>query len=205
MALISVPSLLPRARAFATGGGSRPRRRPAGPGGVTALAQGNGQAADRAARDGGGLAGTPPRGRLARAEGRGREEKGGAPGRAPLASLRPHRRVSWQRRARRRACAPAPAGPPLWRMRGRGGRAAGSMAEPLRPFRLRGCGGPQKFGVAAGSLRGLLRKGCRLLQVRAGDRGEGSAARSSPVAHPPAAGSFPWQAAGSASTRTGRS
>ncbi|KAM6999022.1 LOW QUALITY PROTEIN: DNA fragmentation factor subunit beta [Passerculus sandwichensis] len=42
------------------------------------------------------------------------------------------------------------------------------MAEPLRPFRLRGCGSPQKFGVAAGSLRGLLRKGCRLLQVRGG-------------------------------------
>lgn len=41
-----------------------------------------------------------------------------------------------------------------------------AMAEPLRPFRLRGCGSPQKFGVAAGSLRGLLRKGCRLLQVR---------------------------------------
>ncbi|XP_041332630.1 DNA fragmentation factor subunit beta [Pyrgilauda ruficollis] len=39
------------------------------------------------------------------------------------------------------------------------------MAEPLRPFRLRGCGSPQKFGVAAGSLRGLLRKGCRLLQL----------------------------------------
>ncbi|XP_054078337.1 DNA fragmentation factor subunit beta isoform X2 [Rissa tridactyla] len=39
------------------------------------------------------------------------------------------------------------------------------MAEGLRPFRLRGRGGPQKFGVAAGSLRGLLRKGCRLLQV----------------------------------------
>ncbi|KAI1231480.1 hypothetical protein IHE44_0007932 [Lamprotornis superbus] len=39
------------------------------------------------------------------------------------------------------------------------------MAESLRPFRLRSCGGPQKFGVAAGSLRGLLRKGCRLLQL----------------------------------------
>ncbi|XP_054031799.1 DNA fragmentation factor subunit beta [Dryobates pubescens] len=39
------------------------------------------------------------------------------------------------------------------------------MAEPLRPFRLRGCGSPQKYGVAAGSLRGLLRKGCRLLQL----------------------------------------
>ncbi|XP_065711423.1 DNA fragmentation factor subunit beta isoform X1 [Patagioenas fasciata] len=39
------------------------------------------------------------------------------------------------------------------------------MAEPLRPFRLRGCGSPRKFGVAAGSLRGLLRKGCRLLQL----------------------------------------
>ncbi|NXX11770.1 DFFB factor, partial [Podargus strigoides] len=39
------------------------------------------------------------------------------------------------------------------------------MAEPLRPFRLRGCGSPQKFGVAAASLRGLLRKGCRLLQL----------------------------------------
>ncbi|NXV19278.1 DFFB factor, partial [Cepphus grylle] len=39
------------------------------------------------------------------------------------------------------------------------------MAEGMRPFRLRGRGGPQKFGVAAGSLRGLLRKGCRLLQV----------------------------------------
>ncbi|NXD62606.1 DFFB factor, partial [Eolophus roseicapillus] len=39
------------------------------------------------------------------------------------------------------------------------------MAEPLRAFRVRGLGGPQKFGVAAGSLRGLLRKGCRLLQL----------------------------------------
>ncbi|XP_042650567.1 DNA fragmentation factor subunit beta isoform X4 [Tyto alba] len=39
------------------------------------------------------------------------------------------------------------------------------MSEPLRAFRLRGCGSPQKFGVAAGSLRGLLRKGCRLLQL----------------------------------------
>ncbi|XP_068014263.1 LOW QUALITY PROTEIN: DNA fragmentation factor subunit beta [Melanerpes formicivorus] len=39
------------------------------------------------------------------------------------------------------------------------------MAEPLRPFRLRGCGSAQKYGVAAGSLRGLLRKGCRLLQL----------------------------------------
>ncbi|GAB0198881.1 DNA fragmentation factor subunit beta [Grus japonensis] len=39
------------------------------------------------------------------------------------------------------------------------------MSEALRAFRLRGCGSPQKFGVAAGSLRGLLRKGCRLLQV----------------------------------------
>ncbi|XP_014807913.1 PREDICTED: DNA fragmentation factor subunit beta isoform X3 [Calidris pugnax] len=39
------------------------------------------------------------------------------------------------------------------------------MAEGPRPFRLRGRGSPQKFGVAAGSLRGLLRKGCRLLQV----------------------------------------
>ncbi|XP_074780947.1 DNA fragmentation factor subunit beta isoform X2 [Athene noctua] len=38
-------------------------------------------------------------------------------------------------------------------------------AGPPRPFRLRGCGSPQKFGVAAGSLRGLLRKGCRLLQL----------------------------------------
>uniref|UniRef100_A0A8B9RST5 DNA fragmentation factor subunit beta n=1 Tax=Accipiter nisus TaxID=211598 RepID=A0A8B9RST5_9AVES len=48
---------------------------------------------------------------------------------------------------------------------GGSGRAGGSMAEPLRAFRLRGCGSPQKFGVAAGSLRGLLRKGCRLLQL----------------------------------------
>ncbi|XP_051493402.1 DNA fragmentation factor subunit beta isoform X2 [Apus apus] len=40
-----------------------------------------------------------------------------------------------------------------------------AAAEPLRPFRLRGSRGPAKFGVAAGSLRGLLRKGCRLLQV----------------------------------------
>ncbi|XP_054250922.1 DNA fragmentation factor subunit beta [Indicator indicator] len=39
------------------------------------------------------------------------------------------------------------------------------MAEPLRPFRLRGYGSPQKFGVAARSLRELLRKGCRLLQL----------------------------------------
>ncbi|XP_030364014.1 DNA fragmentation factor subunit beta isoform X2 [Strigops habroptila] len=39
------------------------------------------------------------------------------------------------------------------------------MAEPLRAFRVRGRGNPQKFGVAAGSLRGLLRKGCRLLQL----------------------------------------
>ncbi|NXY90508.1 DFFB factor, partial [Alcedo cyanopectus] len=39
------------------------------------------------------------------------------------------------------------------------------MSEALRPFRLRGCGSPRKFGVAAGSLRGLLRKGCRLLEL----------------------------------------
>ncbi|KAM6241102.1 LOW QUALITY PROTEIN: DNA fragmentation factor subunit beta [Porphyrio hochstetteri] len=57
------------------------------------------------------------------------------------------------------------------------------MAAPLRPFRLRGRGGPRKFGVAAGSLRGLLRKGCRLLQVRPGGGGAGRGpARPS---HPP--------------------
>ncbi|XP_015738080.1 DNA fragmentation factor subunit beta isoform X1 [Coturnix japonica] len=39
------------------------------------------------------------------------------------------------------------------------------MAAPLRPFRLRRPGSAQKFGAAAGSLRGLLRKGCRLLQL----------------------------------------
>ncbi|XP_064381469.1 DNA fragmentation factor subunit beta isoform X2 [Dromaius novaehollandiae] len=39
------------------------------------------------------------------------------------------------------------------------------MSGQLRAFRLRGVGGAQKFGVAAGSLRGLLRKGCRLLQL----------------------------------------
>ncbi|XP_075376517.1 DNA fragmentation factor subunit beta isoform X1 [Mycteria americana] len=39
------------------------------------------------------------------------------------------------------------------------------MSEPLRAVRLRGCGSPRKFGVAARSLRGLLRKGCRLLQL----------------------------------------
>ncbi|XP_031469427.1 DNA fragmentation factor subunit beta [Phasianus colchicus] len=39
------------------------------------------------------------------------------------------------------------------------------MAAPLRPFRLRRPGNAQKFGAAAGSLRGLLRKGCRLLQL----------------------------------------
>ncbi|XP_067167126.1 DNA fragmentation factor subunit beta isoform X2 [Apteryx mantelli] len=39
------------------------------------------------------------------------------------------------------------------------------MSAPLRAFRVRGRGGAQKFGVAAGSLRGLLRKGCRLLQL----------------------------------------
>ncbi|XP_068771585.1 DNA fragmentation factor subunit beta isoform X2 [Struthio camelus] len=43
--------------------------------------------------------------------------------------------------------------------------AGGSVPAPLRAFRLRGRGGAQKFGVAAGSLRGLLRKGCRLLQL----------------------------------------
>ncbi|XP_072739688.1 DNA fragmentation factor subunit beta isoform X3 [Ciconia boyciana] len=39
------------------------------------------------------------------------------------------------------------------------------MSEALRAVRLRGCGSPRKFGVAARSLRGLLRKGCRLLQL----------------------------------------
>ncbi|KAM8990228.1 LOW QUALITY PROTEIN: DNA fragmentation factor subunit beta [Ara ararauna] len=57
------------------------------------------------------------------------------------------------------------------------------MAEALRAFRVRGRGAPRKFGVAAGSLRGLLRKGCRLLQVRAGGRGAGGGAAR---AHPPA-------------------
>lgn len=77
------------------------------------------------------------------------------------------------------------------------------MAEPLRAFRLRGCGSPQKFGVAAGSLRGLLRKGCRLLQVRAGVRGAGPGLESAPSLTRPG-GSFPCQAAASASTKTGR-
>ncbi|XP_035200399.1 DNA fragmentation factor subunit beta [Oxyura jamaicensis] len=45
-----------------------------------------------------------------------------------------------------------------------GGRNMAAEA-PLRGFRLRRAGSAQKFGVAAGSLRGLLRKGCRLLQV----------------------------------------
>ncbi|POI33420.1 hypothetical protein CIB84_002827 [Bambusicola thoracicus] len=49
------------------------------------------------------------------------------------------------------------------------------MAAPLRGFRLRRPGSAQKFGAAAGSLRGLLRKGCRLLQVRAGVQGSGIA------------------------------
>ncbi|XP_030319470.1 DNA fragmentation factor subunit beta isoform X1 [Calypte anna] len=35
----------------------------------------------------------------------------------------------------------------------------------LRPFRLRGAGSPRKFGVAAGSLSELLRKGCRLMEL----------------------------------------
>ncbi|NXH18768.1 DFFB factor, partial [Bucco capensis] len=39
------------------------------------------------------------------------------------------------------------------------------MSEPPKPFRVRACGSPQKFGVAASSLRGLLRKGCRLLEL----------------------------------------
>ncbi|NXX97689.1 DFFB factor, partial [Centropus bengalensis] len=39
------------------------------------------------------------------------------------------------------------------------------MAEGMRAVRLRGLGRPQKFGVAGGSLRAVLRKGCRLLQV----------------------------------------
>ncbi|XP_062449389.1 DNA fragmentation factor subunit beta [Rhea pennata] len=39
------------------------------------------------------------------------------------------------------------------------------MSGTLRAFRVRGSGGAEKFGVAAGSLRGLLRKGCRLLQL----------------------------------------
>ncbi|XP_065593973.1 DNA fragmentation factor subunit beta [Cyrtonyx montezumae] len=39
------------------------------------------------------------------------------------------------------------------------------MAAALRAFRLRRPGSAQKFGAAAGSLRGLLRKGCRLLQL----------------------------------------
>ncbi|XP_072210094.1 DNA fragmentation factor subunit beta isoform X1 [Excalfactoria chinensis] len=44
-------------------------------------------------------------------------------------------------------------------------RKAAAMAAPLRAFRLRRPGSAQKFGAAAGSLRGLLRKGCRLLQL----------------------------------------
>ncbi|NXU54792.1 DFFB factor, partial [Turnix velox] len=37
--------------------------------------------------------------------------------------------------------------------------------EELRPFRLRSCRNPQKFGVAARNLREILQKGCRLLTV----------------------------------------
>lgn len=78
------------------------------------------------------------------------------------------------------------------------------MAAPLRGFRLRRPGSAQKFGAAAGSLRGLLRKGCRLLQVRA--VGQGSRVSvpwvSVPCDRPD---SSRWQAAGCASTRTGRS
>ncbi|KAM6296339.1 LOW QUALITY PROTEIN: DNA fragmentation factor subunit beta [Aegotheles albertisi] len=58
------------------------------------------------------------------------------------------------------------------------------MAEPLRPFRLRGSGDPRKFGVAAASLRGLLRKGCRLLQVRGALR-SGAGGAGPAGAHPP--------------------
>uniref|UniRef100_A0A803V413 CIDE-N domain-containing protein n=1 Tax=Ficedula albicollis TaxID=59894 RepID=A0A803V413_FICAL len=36
------------------------------------------------------------------------------------------------------------------------------MTVDLRAVR---CSGPQRFGVTARSLRGLLRKGCRLLQL----------------------------------------
>ncbi|OXB78118.1 UNVERIFIED_CONTAM: hypothetical protein H355_007260 [Colinus virginianus] len=39
------------------------------------------------------------------------------------------------------------------------------MAAALRAFRLRRPGSAQKVGAAAGSLRALLRKGCRLLQL----------------------------------------
>ncbi|KAM9370130.1 DNA fragmentation factor subunit beta [Phaethornis superciliosus] len=37
--------------------------------------------------------------------------------------------------------------------------------QRLRPFRLRGVGSPRKFGVAAGSLGELLRKGCGLMKL----------------------------------------
>lgn len=74
---------------------------------------------------------------------------------------------------------------------------------PLRGFRLRRAGSAQKFGVAAGSLRGLLRKGCRLLQVPAGSRGEGPRVAGIPLTRP--RGRFRWQAAGCACTRTARS
>ncbi|NXC47378.1 DFFB factor, partial [Penelope pileata] len=39
------------------------------------------------------------------------------------------------------------------------------MAAPLKAFRLRRPDSAQKVGAAAASLRGLLRKGCRLLQL----------------------------------------
>lgn len=45
------------------------------------------------------------------------------------------------------------------------------MRAPLpkpKAFKLRVLHGPQKFGVAGRSPEELLRKGCRLLQVRAG-------------------------------------
>lgn len=134
------------------------------------------------ARTGGEQSPRGPGGTSGAARGGERAERGEeAPGRAgphlaqrdPIAALmatRPRRAGATAPPApeRLRGAAPAPT-PALAPGPAPAGSATGSaMAEPLRPFRLRGCGGPQKFGVAAGSLRGLLRKGCRLLQVRGG-------------------------------------
>lgn len=87
---------------------------------------------------------------------------------AALMATRPRRAGATAPPAPGRLRGAAPARTPTPAPGGERHRHGAAMAEPLRPFRLRGCGSPQKFGVAAGSLRGLLRKGCRLLQVRGG-------------------------------------
>ncbi|XP_032863441.2 DNA fragmentation factor subunit beta isoform X2 [Tyto alba] len=134
MALISVPSRLPTGPGrFSTGDGSRPRRSrrwlrgTAGPRTKPPYAAGE-------ARPAGG----ERKGGEVEKEGVG---KAAGPEQAPLASPRPHRWVSWQRRAHRRSCAPAPAAPrgacaPLQRREDNGRRHVGAAAG-VPPARVR--------------------------------------------------------------------